>query len=137
MSQTSTDLEQRLARFVEHHVLHGEQLPVEQLCADRPDLAAALRRLVGEYLSVTRSLQPDEGDGPWTPQTLPQFDGFQTIERLGSGGMGEVYKLKDLQLDRIVAGKIVRRGGDTLVSGNNGLRSAKSCSSWWAAISSA
>ncbi len=37
------------------------------------------------------------------------FDGFQTIERLGSGGMGEVYKLKDLTLDRIVAGKIVRR----------------------------
>src|SRR4030095_13646668 len=40
---------------------------------------------------------------------LPSFPGFQTIERLGSGGMGEVYKLKDLALDRIVAGKIVRR----------------------------
>jgi serine/threonine-protein kinase len=41
--------------------------------------------------------------------TLPQFAGFQTIERLGGGGMGEIYKLKDLQLDRIVAGKTVRR----------------------------
>ena len=109
MSPTSGDLEERLARFVEHHVIHGEQLPVEQLCADRPELAAPLRRLVGEYLSVTRSLHPEEGGAPGMPATLPQFEGFQTIERLGSGGMGEVYKLKDLQLDRIVAGKIVRR----------------------------
>jgi serine/threonine protein kinase len=33
----------------------------------------------------------------------------QTIERIGAGGMGEVYKLRDLKLDRIVAGKVVRR----------------------------
>jgi serine/threonine protein kinase len=112
MSPTSTaELEARLAAFVEHHVLRGEQLPLEPLCADRPDLLQPLRALVDQYLSVTTSLN---GQGPAaTPSSmqlpLPRFEGFQTIERLGGGGMGEVYKLKDLALDRIVAGKIVRR----------------------------
>ncbi len=44
-------------------------------------------------------------------RTLPLFDGFQTIERIGAGGMGEVFKLKDLRLDRIVAAKVVRAEG--------------------------
>jgi len=35
-----------------------------------------------------------------TPSTLPAFDGFHMIERLGAGGMGEVYKLRDLKLER-------------------------------------
>ena len=40
---------------------------------------------------------------------LPHIDGFRTIERLGRGGMGEVFKLHDLKLDRLVAAKIVRK----------------------------
>ena len=48
---TSAELETRLARFVEHHVLHGERLPVTSLCADRPDLAVALQTLVDRYQS--------------------------------------------------------------------------------------
>ncbi len=39
-------LEERLARFVEHHVLHGERLPLESLCSDRPELVLPLRALV-------------------------------------------------------------------------------------------
>jgi hypothetical protein len=108
---TTADLEERLARFVEHHVIRGERLPLEHLCADRPDLIEGLRALVDQYLSMTTALGggDDGNDLPPTTAVLPQFDGFQTIERLGSGGMGEVYKLKDLTLDRVVAGKIVRR----------------------------
>ena len=110
----TADLEERLGRFVEHHVLHGERLAVDALCADRPDLAPALQQLVDRYLAVTRALEADADDVRLTAKAtgnarLPSFPGFQTIERLGAGGMGEVYKLKDLTLDRIVAGKIVRR----------------------------
>ncbi|MEO6213445.1 MAG: serine/threonine-protein kinase [Vicinamibacterales bacterium] len=104
-------LEERLARFVEHHVLHGERLPLEPLCSDRPELAGPLRALVDQYLSLTSSLSGgpiDPTAAAPTTAALPVFEGFQTIERLGGGGMGEVYKLKDLTLDRIVAGKIVR-----------------------------
>jgi serine/threonine protein kinase len=105
-------LEERLARFVEHHVLHGERLPLESLCGDRPELLAPLSALVDRYLSLTTSLSGTGSGQSATASSasavLPSFEGFQTIERLGAGGMGEVYKLKDLTLDRIVAGKIVR-----------------------------
>ena len=126
MSAPATDLEDRLARFVEHHVMHGARLPIESLCDGRPDLVAPLRALVDQYLSLTTSLTGGtEGPRAAAAETaLPSFDGFQTIERLGSGGMGEVYKLRDLTLDRIVAGKIVRR--DRPISGVTGfLREAR------------
>jgi serine/threonine protein kinase len=119
MNTASTDLEERLGRFVEHHVLHGERLPVEQLCADRPELVRPLRALVDQYLSLTSSLSGEpSGALPVNQAALPAFAGFQTIERLGGGGMGEIYKLKDLKLDRIVAGKIVRR--DRAIAGMPG-----------------
>ena len=112
MPATSADLEERLGRFIEHHVRHGERLPLERLCGDRLELVEALRPLVEQYLALTTALTGAENEkspAPRAADPLPQFDGFQTIERIGAGGMGEVYKLKDLKLDRIVAGKIVRR----------------------------
>jgi serine/threonine protein kinase len=38
---------------------------------------------------------------------FPDIEGFRTIERIGAGGMGTVYKLQDLRLNRIVAAKVV------------------------------
>ena len=109
MTTTSAELESRLARFVEHHVLHGERLPVQDLCADRRDLVEPLRALIDQYLSLTKALGgSDEPPGPGPATELPTFDGFQTIERIGGGGMGEVFKLRDLKLDRIVAAKVLR-----------------------------
>jgi serine/threonine protein kinase len=110
MSDTS-ELEQRLSRFVEHHVLTGSLLGVESLCTDRPDLAPRLRALVERYLALSSTMDGDPGAAPAAtlPRPLPQFDGFQTIERIGGGGMGEVYKLRDVRLNRIVAGKVMRR----------------------------
>ncbi len=111
---TSAELEAKLARFVEHHVLRGERLSVSDLCADCPDLTEALNVLVDQYLSLTVSLDAPQdifaetaGETP----ALPSFAGFQTIERIGAGGMGEVFKLRDLKLDRIVAAKVLRRDG--------------------------
>lgn len=111
MTTPSTpDLEERLARFVEHHVLHGERLAVADLCTDRPELASALDALVARYLALTASLDADPlaDAAPAGAAPLPHFPGFETIERLGSGGMGEVYKLRDTTLNRIVAAKVLR-----------------------------
>ena len=112
MTTTSAELESRLGRFVEHHVLSGERLAVQDLCADRRDLEEPLRALIDQYLSITTSLDSSEGTpaAATSPgaSTLPSFDGFQTIERIGAGGMGEVFKLRDLRLDRIVAAKVLR-----------------------------
>jgi serine/threonine protein kinase len=116
----STDLEVLLARIVEHHTATGVLLPVEEVAADRPELAAALADLVRNYLALMDAL--DGGLAPTTSvaahaassdikaTTGPLvIDGFRTIERLGAGGMGEVYKLQDLKLDRVVAAKVIRR----------------------------
>ena len=116
MSSTLPELEARLAQFVEHHVLRGERLPVGDLCAGRPDLEQRLAALIQRYLSLTASLD-SPGDMPLPSPVergpLPSFDGFETIERIGAGGMGEVYKLRDRRLDRIVAAKVIRRDRNT------------------------
>ena len=112
MSDASSDLEALLAKFVEAHVLRGEVLHAPELCGDRSDLVEPLEALIGRYRSVTDDLGGDTlmADVLNAPAaSMPQFDGFQTIERIGAGGMGEVYKLRDLHLDRIVAGKVLRR----------------------------
>jgi serine/threonine protein kinase len=115
MMAASEDLEARLARFIEHHVVHGEQLAVEAICADRPELVPALRALTERYLALTTALDRDplaEAPVPRERRDLPVFEGFETVERIGAGGMGEVYKLRDLTLGRTVAAKVIRAGGD-------------------------
>ena len=112
----SDGAEALFARWVEHHVLRDEALAPESLCAERPDLLPELTSLIARYLDVSGSLDglPPVGGGASAapaaaPAPLPQFEGFRTVERIGSGGMGEVYKLHDLKLDRIVAAKVIRR----------------------------
>ncbi|RME07310.1 MAG: hypothetical protein D6812_00380 [Deltaproteobacteria bacterium] len=44
-------------------------------------------------------------------EALPQIEGFRILSRIGSGGWGDVFKARDLQLDRIVAIKTIRKEG--------------------------
>jgi hypothetical protein len=41
--------------------------------------------------------------------SLPEIPGYELVERLGEGGMGEVFLARQLSLDREVAVKLVRR----------------------------
>jgi serine/threonine protein kinase len=119
------DLEALLAQAIAHHERVGE-LP--------PDLPPAVAVLAARYLDLTM-LMDEGGPGGPTDATIdphatgfPSIAGFRTIERLGAGGMGEVYKLQDLQLDRLVAGKIIRRdrSGHIPTGAREFLREAKS-----------
>jgi len=108
------DLEARLAQIVEHHLEHGTVPPIESVIADRPDLARRLEALVRDYLELAGELDTGSpydataGEGTGTPFDI---DGFRTIERIGRGGMGAVYKLHDLKLDRLVAAKVLHGAG--------------------------
>jgi len=108
----SDDAETLFARWVEHHVLHDAELDPATLCAGRPELLAELQALIAQYRQASDSLDGLQGHlgGGAAPAstTLPVFEGFRTIERIGTGGMGDVYKLHDLKLDRLVAAKVVR-----------------------------
>lgn len=122
----TTELDEGASLFelwVEHLVLTGERLTPGELCEKRPqetgnttDLCRELEALIEDYdrLSATlegagRAAEPaieasdEEGEG-----VLPSFAGFRTIERLGRGGSGDVYKLEDKKLGRTVAGKTLR-----------------------------
>jgi serine/threonine protein kinase len=106
----SRRVEELLALYVEHHVLHGEHLAPEALAADEPELLEPLRVLIRRYEALDRTLAPtpEPAGESASAESLPRFEGFRTIERLGRGGGGNVYKVEDLALGRVVAVKVLR-----------------------------
>lgn len=56
---------------------------------------------------MAQGLGPHEG-AP-AAASLPEIPGYELLERLGEGGMGEVFLARQLSLDREVAVKLVRR----------------------------
>ncbi len=122
------DLERRFEHWVERHLRDGTSLDVAEVCADRPDLVTPLGSLVEEYRQVTAFLDgdtPAAGDHRSGAADLPAFEGFRTIERVGAGGAGEVYKLQDLTLNRVVAAKVLRGDPTLRTSLSDFLREAR------------
>lgn len=116
-----SDREQRLANVLSEAadaICRGDLFDLNTVCAAHPDLADELHRLFGTMLVTdTAGSALDEGvaappsNGRWRSLTLPAIMGdYELMEEIGRGGMGVVFRARQISLDRIVALKMILRG---------------------------
>ncbi|TWU57822.1 serine/threonine-protein kinase [Rubripirellula reticaptiva] len=118
-----SDRDQRLANVlseVTDAICRGEIIDIETVCTSNPDLADELKSLLGAVLVTdTAGAGRDEGlvdetaaGSRWRSLQLPTTVGdYQLIEELGRGGMGVVFRARQISLGRDVAVKMILRGG--------------------------
>lgn len=121
----AADHEQRLATLLadlSDRAMRGDRVDLESACREHPDLASELRELWGAVLcAAAAGSQASEQtsdqigrellDTPSGTFELPsRFGDYELLEELGRGGMGVVYRARQISLNRLVAVKMILRG---------------------------
>src|SRR5256714_598594 len=102
----------------------GEAPDAEQLIQQHPDLAASLREFFADHERLRQVAPPRPAAASKGTETLPFADGaatpagtrvryfgdYELIEEIARGGMGVVYKARQVSLNRVVALKMILAG---------------------------
>ena len=128
---TGSDREQSIERVIADYLAAedaGTTPDRAAILAANPDLAPELRSFFGEHDRFERLAAPLRGDPAPTvdldsPDAVPDdrdglpqgkqvryFGDYEILEELGRGGMGVVYRARQVSLNRPVALKLIRSG---------------------------